>query len=170
MAAALAGCVMAEPVLGQETGTIVVQGGITAPLDPSESIRGGLNASIAFVTGRLALGPEAGWYFTAGSHLSPSSRPENTVVLGGIARYDLGSSGWRPYLVGGMGLQFWESSRGGYPTENAWDLNAGLGFRQVPLRVPVGVMAEVRVHTSLQSADIDGRTFLTATIGLGWRW
>jgi hypothetical protein len=31
-------------------------------------------------------------------------------------------------------------------------------------------MAEVRVHTSLQSADIDGRTFLTAMIGLGWRW
>jgi hypothetical protein len=126
---------------------------------------------MAFVSGRFSLGPEVGWYFTGGTEHSPSSRPENTVIVGGVARYDLArQAAWRPYLSGGMGVQFWESSRGGYPTENAFDLNLGLGLRQVPATFPLGVTAELRLHTSLQSSDLDGRTFLSGTIGVGWRW
>ncbi|HEX9895222.1 MAG TPA: hypothetical protein VGA78_14920 [Gemmatimonadales bacterium] len=160
----------ARPVGAQETGALLLQGGLTAPLDPSEGPRAGFNTSLTFVVGRFALGPEIGWYFTAGRELSPSSRPENTVTTGGVARYDLAGRGWRPYLTGGMALQFWESARGGYPTENAFDVSGGVGLRQVPSRSPIGLAAEFRIHTSLQSADLDGRTFLTATVGLGWRW
>lgn len=166
-----ASLLLARPIQSQETGTLVVLGGLTAPLDPSGTARGAVHASMAFVTGRFSLGPEAGWYFTGSTEHSPSSRPENTVIVGGVARYDLArQAAWRPYLAGGMGLQFWESSRGGFATENAFDLNLGLGLRQVPASFPLGVTAELRLHTSLQSADLDGRTFLTGTIGLGWRW
>lgn len=162
---------VAGRLCAQETGTLVVLGGVTAPLDPSGSTRGAVHASMAFVTGRFSLGPEAGWYFTGGIEHSPSSRPENTVIVGGVARYDLvRQATWRPYLAGGMGIQFWESSRGGYSTENAFDLNLGLGLRHMPVSFPLGVTAELRLHTSLQSADLDGRTFLSATVGVGWRW
>ena len=162
---------VAGPLPAQETGTLIVLGGATAPLDPSGSARGAVHASMGFVTGRFSLGPEIGWYFTGGTEYSPSSRPENTVIVGGAARYDLArQSALRPYLAGGMGIQFWESSRGGYSTENAFDLNLGLGLRHMPVSFPLGVTAELRLHTSLQSADLDGRSFLTGTIGLGWRW
>ena len=166
-----ASLLLASPIQSQETGTLVVLGGVTTPLDPSGSTRGGVHASIGFVTGRFSLGPEVGWYFTGGTEHSPSNRPENTVILGGVARYDLArQAAWRPYLAGGMGIQFWESSRGGYSTENAFDLNLGLGLRHMPASFPLGLTAELRLHTSVQSADLDGRTFLSGTIGLGWRW
>jgi hypothetical protein len=73
--------VISGPLQAQDTGSLLLLGGVTAPLDPSESARGGVHASMAFVTGRFSLGPEAGWYFTAGNEFSPSSRPENTVIL-----------------------------------------------------------------------------------------
>jgi hypothetical protein len=159
------------PVLAaQETGAVTLQGGVTTPLDPSEDIRAGFNGSITFVAGPFALGPELGWYFTAGQEHSPSSRRENTVTAGAVARYDLGRGSWRPFLIGGLSLQFWESTRGGYPTENAAGLAGGIGVRPGASRRGLGVSGELRVHTSLQSADLNGRTFLTATVGLSWRW
>lgn len=166
------GSVLAIPgeLEGQDIGGLTLQGGTTIPIDPDESVRAGFNGSITFVVGRFALGPELGWYFTAGPEHSPSRRPENVVTVGAVTRYDLTRGRWRPFLVGGAGVQYWESTREGYPTDNAWELSGGVGLRQAITGWPLAVSGELRGHTSLQSSGLQRRTFMTATVGLSWRW
>lgn len=158
------------PALAQVVGAAALQAGSTVPLGPSGSVRAGLSGTITFVTGRLAVGPEAGWYFTGGREWSPARRPENVVTAGGVARYDLGGpSRWIPFAIAAANLQFWESSRGAYPTENALALSGGLGLRQGH-RSPLGFLGEARIHGSVIDGQDRSRTFLTLTAGLEWRW
>lgn len=156
--------------MAQALGAATVLGGVTAPLQPSDDARLGLSGAITFVLGRLAVGPEVGWYRTGGVEFSPSSRAENVVTLGGVARFDLtGPRAWVPFAVGAANLQFWESTRGAYPTESAGALSAGVGIRQGGARV-IGLVGEARLHTSILNGYDRSRAFLTMTAGLDWRW
>jgi hypothetical protein len=131
------------------------------------SMAGGL-ASFAFVSGRLAAGPEVSW-------LRGSDR--RLWSLGGVGRFSLATGPVRPYLLVGGGYYVWrrKMSFPGYPIP-IWNddtnyLSGSLGGGVVVGHRRVTAVIEARGHKSLEYVDSFGsRDLLALSAGVSIVW
>lgn len=150
------------PEVGRSTGNTI------GP--PSDSPMAGGMWDLAFITGRLRVGPEG--FVLRG--------PQRRVwSLGGIARYELQSSGIRPYGLLGAGAYFWDREYLAdippyepYPT---WGGDVSLLSMSLGGGVNIGApggrwsaIAEFRLHRNLQSREQNGSRAMMS-LGLGGR-
>jgi hypothetical protein len=125
---------------------------------------------VSFIAGRLRVGPEG----------LVLRGPERRVwSLGGIARYELGSSGVRPYGLLGAGHYFWDRE---YMLENppfepspTWGSDVNLFSMSLGGGVNIGApggrlsaIAELRLHRNLQNKEQTGSRSMVS-MGLGGR-
>jgi len=145
--------------------------GDTEPIGPpNDSPMAGGMWDISFITGRFRLGPEG--FVLRG--------PERRVwSLGGIARYEFGSSGIRPYGLIGAGAYFWDRE---YLLEpplgapfltwgsdvNLFSVSLGGGLSVGSPRSRLSAIAELRMHRNLQQNDEAGSRPMVS-LGLGGR-
>lgn len=145
--------------------------GDTEPIGPpGDSPMAGGMWDISFITGRLRVGPEG--FVLRG--------PERRVwSLGGIARYELGTSAIRPYGLLGAGAYFWDSEYLAdippYQPFRTWgsdvnliSLSLGGGVNLGSPRGRLSGIAELRVHRSLQGKEQKGSRAMVS-LGLGGR-
>lgn len=145
--------------------------GDTEPIGPPDgsAMAGGM-WDISFIAGRLRVGPEG--FVLRG--------PERRVwSLGGIARYELGSSRVRPYGLVGAGAYFWDRE---YLLEAplsepylTWGSDVNLFSLSIGGGVSIGspgrrlsAIAEFRMHRNLQQNDEAGSRAMVS-LGLGGR-
>lgn len=137
---------------------------------PNDSPMAGGVWDVSFITGRLRVGPEG--FVLRG--------PERRVwSLGGIARYELGSSGIRPYGLLGAGAYFWDREYmleippyEPYPTwgsdVNLFSMSLGGGVNIGTPRGRLSAIAELRLHRNLQNKEQTGSRSMVS-VGLGGR-
>lgn len=145
--------------------------GDTEPIGPPDggAMAGGM-WDISFIAGRFRLGPEG--FVLRG--------PERRVwSVGGIARYELGSSGIRPYGLVGAGAYFWDREYLLEPQLGepylTWGSDVNLFSMSLGGGVSVGspggrlsAIAEFRMHRNLQrNAEAGSRP--AVSLGLGGR-
>ena len=112
--------------------------------------------SFSFVAGRFSLGPE-GFYIFGDKHI---------YGLGGVARYRVSSQGHQPYLILGLGGNFWRESP--FVEANLFSASVGGG---VSFGSDRRFVLEARFHDNLQ--NYGGRAnwaFLSLTGGARVRW
>ncbi len=140
---------------------------------PAGSPMAGVMADVSFITGRLRLGPEG----------IVLRGPERRVwSLGGVARYEFGTSSVRPFGVFGAGSYFWDreillQQPPGLPGDpyGSWGSDVHLfslsGGGGVNLGAPGGRLAataELRFHRTFSHREaIGARTMVS--LGLGGR-
>ena len=138
---------------------------------PESSSMAGAAGDFSFVAGRFRLGPE-------GFVLRGSDR--RVWSFGGVARYEAGSSGFRPFGVLGAGLYSWDrpSSIDVPPTPafRSWGSDVSLVSLSVGAGVSLGArgrrlaaIAEARVHRTLARPEFTGARSMV-TFGLGGRF
>lgn len=145
--------------------------GDTEPIGPpNDSPMAGGMWDISFVTGRFRVGPEG--FVLRG--------PERRVwSLGGIARYELGLSGIRPYGLLGAGAYFWDREYlldiPPYEPSPTWGSDLNLFSMSVGGGVNIGTrsgrlsaIAELRLHHNLQNEEPTGSRSMVS-LGLGGR-
>lgn len=171
----LALLLLAETAAGQtgQFGAFTLHGAAVRGLKPDDAtVRSGLRADLTFVIKRFSLGPEAGVYFTGPKAVSPNpDRGENVITVGGVTRFRLADGSWRPYLVGGLGVYGWESSRPGYATGTEVSGSLGVGLLRIVTGSGTGLSGELRLHQQLARSPLTTtRRFVTITAGitLGW--
>jgi hypothetical protein len=131
----------------------------------------GAAAHFSFVTGRFRLGPEG--FVLRG--------PDRRVwSVGGVARYEAGSSGFRPFGVVGAGLYSWDRPLSidvpPTPAFRSWgsdvslvSLSAGAGVSLGTRGSRLAAIAEARVHRTLARPEFTGARFMVS-LGLGGRF
>jgi hypothetical protein len=147
--------VLVRPARAQ-IGEIRVNTGIAAGLE-----RGGLpaavlgNASFSLVRSRLSLGPEV--LYIAGD--------ERVFGLGGVARVNLGTARFRPYVMASLGGNFWKQEDFGTTGLFSGSIGAGVGWGP-------SFTTEVRIYENLQrlASPADNWSFITLTGGVRLAW
>ena len=146
------------PVQAQ-TGELQVSAGLMTGLGTGGSpVKPIANASFSFVKSGFSFGPEVSWAFGQ----------ERILGVGVVSRLRVGSSGLRPYLVGGLGGNYWK--RNDYVTAGLFTGSIGVGV-SLAARRGSGVTLESRVHHNLQNFEGGGNwDFLSFAVGgrLGW--
>ena len=137
---------------------------------PESSAMAGVAGDLSFVAGRLRLGPEG--FVVRG--------PDRRVwSIGGVARYEAGSSRVRPYGLLGAGLVWWDRpiviAVPPTPAFRSWGSDVNLVSASVggglSLGVPgarLGATAEVRYHRSLKRPEFTGPRSMVS-LGVGGR-
>lgn len=156
--------VLPASVRSQQIGELTLHGGATVGLSPEgQGLRPAVNASLSFLLGPIALGPELGFYVTGPDSLSAGGGPENAFTGGGVLRFRLSPAA---YLVGGAGAYWWDSQR--EPSGTYFSGSIGVGLR---LGSGSGPSVEARLHQLLQNTGREGtRTFLMIGAGYRLRW
>jgi hypothetical protein len=116
------------------------------------------SASFGFVKSRFSFGPEVSWAFG----------DERILGVGVVTRLRIGANGLRPYLVGGLGGNYWRRSE--FVTAGLFtgSVGAGVSFAR---RGGTELTLESRVHHNLQNYGGGGTwNFITLAVGgrLGW--
>jgi len=140
---------------------------------PRSSAMAGVMGDLSFIAGRIRLGPEG--FVLRG--------PDRRVwSLGGVARYQLGGSEVRPFVVAGAGAYWWDreifidvpptpafASWGS--DVNSLSLSGGAGLS---LGTPGGRVAgtsELRFHRTFKQPEFTGaRTMVTLALGARIAW
>ena len=141
---------------------------------PDGAVMAGLGASLSFITGPFAAGPEAMVFLSANRKVHQ---------LGAVARVGFAAGPVRPYLLVGAGVYSWnqrklvpfDPSSPGQDWGPFWvgDVthfsgNAGGGII-VGIRW-VSLVAEIRGHRSVSSGDEGSRRALTISAGARAAW
>jgi hypothetical protein len=154
VAVALLLAVPAHPVLAQ-TGEIRFTAGFATGIGS-----GGLSpspvtmASFSFVKSSFSFGPEVLYVYG----------DPRIFGIGVVSRLTLGSRAVRPYLVGGLGGDYWKRSQG--VTAGLFTASLGAGFH-----LSRHIIVEGRVHQNLQNYTGGGNwDFVTIMAGgkIGW--
>ena len=140
---------------------------------PESSPMGGVTGDLSFVAGRFRLGPEG--FVLRG--------PDRRVwSVGGVARYEGGTSPVRPYGLLGAGLSWWDRpiviAVPPTPAFRSWgsdanlvslSLGAGMIFGAPGARF--GATAEFRFHRTLDRPEFTGpRSMITLGVGGRIAW
>lgn len=115
-------------------------------------------ASFSFVKSSFSLGPEV--LYVGGS--------ERIFGIGAVARLYVGSGTLRPYLIGGLGGNYWKRQQ--FVTAGLFSGSLGAGL-SVATRGALGVGLEARLNKNLQRYGGGGNwDFVTVMAGvrLGW--
>ena len=116
------------------------------------------SASFAFVNSGFSFGPET--FYAYGE--------ERIWGIGAVARLDLGSGRHKPYLVGGLGGNFWTLPNFGNAGLFSGSLGGGILLVQ---NRHLGITAEARVHKNLQNYSGGGNwDFVSLTGGVRFGW
>ena len=138
---------------------------------PESSPMAGAAGDFSFVAGRFRLGPEG--FVLRG--------PDRRIwSFGGVARYEAGSSGFRPYGVLGAGLYSWDRPTSidvpPTPAFRSWGSDVSLIALSVGAGVSLGaqgrrlaLIAEGRMHRTLARQEFTGARSMV-TLGLGGRF
>ncbi len=161
-----------RPALAQETGAFTVHLGAASSVSPKgDGVRPSVTGDLSFVAGPFSLGPELGVYFTGADSLSPNTRPESAVTLGGVVRYRFRRGAWSPHGVIGMGAYWWDSVHPAAPTGTYFSGSLGAGVSREVGRRGSRVQAEARLHQLIARTGRQGtRRFVAIGVGfsLGW--
>lgn len=141
-----------------QTGELRMNAGLAQGIE-SGGLPTGLaaNASFSFTVGGFSFGPEG--------LLVPGN--ERVYGLGGVARMRLSSRGLAPYLIGGLGGNYWRTDGLGTTGLFTGNLGAGVGFGP---EKNVGV--ELRIYENLQrlAGGPGNWAFITLTGGIRIGW
>ena len=122
-----------------------------APVKPVTS------ASFSFVTSHFSMGPEVSWAFGE----------ERIFGIGLVSRFHVSTRGVRPYVVGGLGGNYWK--RNNYVTAGLLTGSLGAGI-SLAARRSVDLTLETRVHKNLQRDAGGNWDFVTLTAGVKFQW
>jgi hypothetical protein len=142
-----------------QTGEFRVNGGLAAGLGsggfPSSPF---VSASFSFVKSAFSFGPEAGYAFGS----------DRIFAIGAVARLRVSSGRLRPYLVGGLGGNYWHRVNFGSAGLFSGSLGAGVILAE---RSPAGLTLEVRMHQNLQRyGGAENWDFITVGGGIRFGW
>jgi hypothetical protein len=142
---------------GAQTGELRLSTGLASGIGSSGLPATGLaSASLAFVSSSFSLGPELLRIFG----------PTRVFGIGAVSRVRLGSGRITPFVVGGLGGDFWKEEPGIVQGLFTGSIGAG-----VELGAVSGLALEFRAHKRLQRYAGPGNwDFITVTVGgrLGW--
>lgn len=151
--------VIIAPKAGAQTGEFRVNAGLITGLGSGGTpLKKVASASFSFVKGGFSFGPEVFWAFG----------PERILGVGAVSRLRIGASGLRPYLVGGLGGNYWRGKNYGTAGLFTGSIGAGVSFVK---RRGVEVTFESRVHRNLQNyGGVGNWNFISVVAGvrLGW--
>ena len=149
----------APPFLRAQTGEVRVHAGAMTGLGADGApLKTTINGSFSFVKAAFSFGPEMSYAFGE----------QHILGLGVVTRVRLGAKGWRPYLVGGLGGNYWK--RDGYVTAGLFTGSIGAGIR-LPTRGGPDLTLETRIHKNLQNYAGGGNwdfVSVAAGVRLGW--
>jgi hypothetical protein len=115
-------------------------------------------ASFSFVKSRFSLGPEILYAFG-----------ENRIFgIGAVSRFRIGSSPLHPYLVAGLGGNYWRADD--FVTAGLFTGNLGAGL-SLTRGETLGVTLELRAYRNLQNYSGGGNwdfVSITSGVRLGW--
>jgi hypothetical protein len=142
-----------------QTGELRVNGGIMTGLGSGGSpVKPLTSASFSFVKSSFSFGPEVSYAFGE----------EHIFGIGVVSRLRLSSGGLRPYLVTGLGGNYWK--RDPYVTTGLLTGSAGVGV-VLATRGGLGLTLETRIHKNLQNYGGGGNWDFVSIAGgvrLGW--
>jgi hypothetical protein len=152
-------CGLVPGTVPAQTGEFRLNAGLAVGLG-SEGLPASLvsTASFSFVASSFSFGPEI-LYVTGDPRI---------LGVGVVSRLQLNFRGFRPYLVGGVGGDYWQ--RPMHVTAGLFTGNIGAGIR-LGGDSQLALVLEARAHKNLQNYQGGGRwDFVTITLGgrLGW--
>jgi hypothetical protein len=151
--------VMLAPRMARaQTGEFRVNGGLMTGLGSGgTTLKPLIRASFSFVKSKFSFGPEISW----------ASDKERIFGIGVVSRFQLGSSQLHPYLVGGLGGNYWRGSA--YGTAGLFTGSIGGGISLVSRR-SIDLTLESRLHKNLQNYGGGNWDFISVAAGVRVGW
>jgi len=148
----------ARPGYGQ-TGELRISAGVMTGMGADGSpVKPVTAASFSFVSRGFSFGPEVFYAFG----------DQRILGLGGVARIRIASGRFHPYLVAGLGGNFWRTESFGTAGLFTGSLGAGI---ELARNNNLGMTMEGRAHKNLQNYSGEGNwDFISVAAGirLGW--
>lgn len=157
-------CVALAVVMGiragwSQTGEVRIQaGGLTGLGSGGSPVKPMISGSFSFVRSAFSFGPELMYAFGE----------QHILGIGVATRIQLSGAGRRPYLVGGLGGNYWR--RDGYITAGLFTGSVGAGI-VLATRGGMDFTVETRIHKKLQNYEGGGNWDFISIAGgmrLGW--